>query len=121
MRSATWCQCPAPEVGELVPVIAAVAEIEHPARVVCDRHLLLELLADLAPRHDLARELGLESPLVLQGILRVDRTRGPFAGLAADPRIIERFAGLRIDHGSSPASPASPPRSSSRTFWGMTG
>lgn len=34
--------------------------------------------------------------------MRVDRTRGPFAGLAADLLIIERLAGARIDHGIEP-------------------
>jgi len=81
--------------GEIARIFGIL--VNDPARAACDPHLLVMLLGDITSRRELARELDPDSPLVRQGILRLEAGCGSFQGIAVDPCVVKLLAGSPVD------------------------
>jgi AAA+ superfamily predicted ATPase len=82
--------------GELVRLYTILGN--DAARPVCDEHLLWQLLGSTTSRREIARELDADSPLVGQGVVRVEGRDRPFQRLVADPTVIKRLSGSSVEH-----------------------
>ena len=82
--------------GEIVRLYAILGNDN--ARAACDEHLLWQLLGPSPSRRQIARELDADSPLVRQGIVRVEGRNRPFQSLVADPTVIKLLSGSSVEH-----------------------
>jgi hypothetical protein len=74
------------------------------ARPVCDETLLRQLLDTMIHRDELTHELDPSSPLLRQGLVRVERGRRPFQELVPEPVIVKLISGASANTDVEPGT-----------------
>jgi hypothetical protein len=82
--------------GEIARLYGILANDE--GRPLCDELLVCQILGHQANRHDIARELDRDAPLVRYGLLRAAEGRmRPFVPIAVEPLVLRLLRGTSAD------------------------
>jgi hypothetical protein len=82
--------------GELARLYGILGN--DPARPLCDELLLCQLMAPLAPRGEVSRELDPDGPLRRYGLVHVSgRHPRPFGAIGVDPAVIALLRGIELE------------------------